>query len=288
MDNEPHIMLHQLERSGSGIKLGRWGDKDVDNDGSFHPHRHDHYTCMLLEHGEVDVLLDFENFKMSARTLFISYPGQVHQVLSSKNGNGWYLSFDDALIDNTVRNSLNSSLAEKISVTLGHREFKWFINLINSMRDLGEINDFPPHEVEHLLLSAFVSQAILSYQRRQLTEQINIVSRPFLITRRFKNLVRCNFRSIKKPGAYADLLNITVSYLNDTVKSVTGLSVTSTIQIEIIKEAQRLLNYTEMTVKEIATSLGYDDQKYFTRLFGKITGLSPGIYRSRSVNGKRV
>ncbi|WP_409012660.1 helix-turn-helix domain-containing protein [Dyadobacter sp. 3J3] len=67
--------------------------------------------------------------------------------------------------------------------------------------------------------------------------------------------------------------------MNDTAKAVTGFPLTYFIQQEVINKAQRLLYYSEMSIKEIAYTLGYEDDKYFIRLFGKSTGSSPAVFR---------
>ena len=42
-----------------------------------------------------------------------------------------------------------------------------------------------------------------------------------------------------------------------------------------------MLLYTSLNIKEIAINLGFDDYAYFTRLFTKVTGLSPTSYRKK-------
>ena len=37
-------------------------------------------------------------------------------------------------------------------------------------------------------------------------------------------------------------------------------------------------------IKEIAYSLGYEDDKYFIRLFGKTTGTSPASFRKNKIS----
>ena len=46
-----------------------------------------------------------------------------------------------------------------------------------------------------------------------------------------------------------------------------------------MKEAQLLLKNTDNPIQSIAFSVGYHDEKYFSRLFKKVTGLSPSEYR---------
>jgi YesN/AraC family two-component response regulator len=77
------------------------------------------------------------------------------------------------------------------------------------------------------------------------------------------------------------LLNISPVYLNEAVRKTTGMNVRQCIQNEIITQAKRLLFYTRMSVKEIAIELGYEDYAYFTRLFTKVSALSPVQFRKK-------
>lgn len=46
-------------------------------------------------------------------------------------------------------------------------------------------------------------------------------------------------------------------------------------------EAKRLLYYSQLTVKEIAHDLGYEDHSYFSRMFRKVTGVSAITFRDQ-------
>ncbi|WP_143166942.1 helix-turn-helix domain-containing protein [Pedobacter caeni] len=46
-----------------------------------------------------------------------------------------------------------------------------------------------------------------------------------------------------------------------------------------MREAQRLLRYSDLARKEIANVLGVEDAQYFNRLFSKIIRISPGEFR---------
>ena len=95
----------------------------------------------------------------------------------------------------------------------------------------------------------------------------------------FRDLLESNIRSNRSPSFYAGWLNITVAYLNEAVNSVLGTSVSHHIQNEIILLAKRQLVYTTDSIKEIAHSLGFNDYSYFTRLFTKVAGVSPTLFR---------
>ena len=105
------------------------------------------------------------------------------------------------------------------------------------------------------------------------------VSRHKEIVWEFRDLLENNIRINRSPSFYAGRLNITVAYLNEAVNAVLGTSVSRHIQDEIILQAKRKLVYTTASVKEIAHSLGFDDYSYFTRLFTKVVGVSPRLFR---------
>jgi two-component system response regulator YesN len=46
-----------------------------------------------------------------------------------------------------------------------------------------------------------------------------------------------------------------------------------------IEESQKLLAETNLPVKEIAVRVGYLDEKYYSKLFKKATGIKPTEYR---------
>ena len=51
-----------------------------------------------------------------------------------------------------------------------------------------------------------------------------------------------------------------------------------------IKEAARLLLFSQVSIDEIAENTGYLDRFHFTRVFRKQTGESPAAYRKRKLN----
>ena len=132
------------------------------------------------------------------------------------------------------------------------------------------------------LLNGFIYRVAAIFQL-QLNDQVqDYSSRNLEMTRKFRQLLTQQVLTCKQPSLYAHQLNVSVSHLNDTVKSVTGFSVTYHIQQAVLAEAQRLLVYTDLSIQEIATRLGYEDPKYFMRLFGKGVGLSPAKFRKNN------
>src|SRR5690606_30817838 len=98
----------------------------------------------------------------------------------------------------------------------------------------------------------------------------------------FTRLLETQFTKMKRPADYALQLHISVSYLNECVRNVTGFSVSYHIQQRIVLEAKRELYHSDKSVKEIAALLGYDDYAYFSRLFTKIAGMPALAFRNKT------
>lgn len=69
------------------------------------------------------------------------------------------------------------------------------------------------------------------------------------------------------------------SYLSHTFKKTTGLSLSDyTLRIRV-NEAKRLLVNTDETVTNIALQTGFNDSSYFSKVFKKLTNVSPNEFR---------
>ncbi|WP_203580115.1 GlxA family transcriptional regulator [Microbacterium hibisci] len=61
----------------------------------------------------------------------------------------------------------------------------------------------------------------------------------------------------------------------------TGVSPLAYVQRLRVEEAKRRLEQTEESVEAIGWHVGYEDPAFFRRLFKRVTGLPPGVYRKR-------
>jgi AraC family transcriptional activator of pobA len=284
------IPLHQLETGKVGIKVFRITSPDfllpLQHEAAG-PHRHDHYSCFFVEHGTIEMMVDFQHMQLAAGALLVSHPGQIHQLGMVKEFQGWVLLVDAKLLSSQLRSVIEQSWGVSL-LHLGVGEQEWFGHLFSVLyTSLMASNPFlVSAEVLPSLLHALLGQAAALLQSQQDVQAPQI--RSIWLTKKFRQLLQQHFFTCKKPADYADKMNLTVSYLNDNVKAVTGFSVSYFIQQEVLAEAQRLLFYTELSIKEIADRLGYEDPKYFIRFFGKRKGISPSLFRKNALSGKRI
>lgn len=291
MNKKEKIAVHRMDHWFSGVYIKPFGAEQSSGKAYeiSQPHRHDFYYCVLLDKGKMELEIDFEKVQLTDQTLFLSYPGQIHQVNSARMGEGWFLAFDPSMLDEQLKNILDQCLSEVILVPLSPEQSLSFFSFINH---LYTVYDHPTqlfHQtITHAMVTAFVYQIASAYLSRERFSMVRHSARSIELTKTFKQILRRNFKSMKKPSEFAARMNITVSYLNDTVRSVTGFPVTYYIQQELMREAQRLLYYSDLSVKEIAGTLGFEDAKYFNRLFSKVIGVSPGAFRKKGETAVHV
>ena len=93
-----------------------------------------------------------------------------------------------------------------------------------------------------------------------------------------------NFDRRFSVGELAAGLNIDKSYFCRLFKQRQGLTPTEWLTEYRLKKAVSLLQNTDLRIKEIALSVGFDDQLYFTRRFKRRFGTSPTAFRERMEN----
>lgn len=252
-----------------------------DNHDTHQPHRDSHYLIIMAEKGSFVFHLDFQQLNISEPTMMIISPGQVHHITHATNAKGMAIGFDPALIPPSLQPILEIGFNNPVNLDLLSTFFRQSMTIIAL---IDQINQNPSgaltsQAIQDLLrgLLSLIADQLLFIQKTN----IHIRDRSHSIERSFQGLLKQKFIHWKQPSKYAAELAISLAYLNDTVKSITGKSVTAHIQNMNILEAKRLLYRTDLNIKEIGYQLGYDDPVYFGKLFKKITKITPTAFRKQ-------
>ncbi len=78
---------------------------------------------------------------------------------------------------------------------------------------------------------------------------------------------------------YAELCGISESYFHTLFKRWSGLSPVDYRNRLRVAHAKSILQNSSMSIGEVASAVGFEDQFYFSRVFKAITGASPQKYR---------
>ncbi len=84
----------------------------------------------------------------------------------------------------------------------------------------------------------------------------------------------------RSPSYYAQRLNVSAKYLSDTIRRLTGQSVSHYIEAHATPIIKNYLNNTDLSVTQIAERMDFSTPTYFARYARKLLGMSPKEYRA--------
>ncbi|ADF51090.1 transcriptional regulatory protein, AraC-type [Zunongwangia profunda SM-A87] len=196
-------------------------------------------------------------------------PKQVHNWSYSKNSNGYIAIFDKHLFKELtdVPEQAYFDLSAKNTAVLQPT----FEHLIQESKHTDQLS-------QKTILQG-ISYILLQLKRlAQEAPQNNTFPSKDLL--KFSKLVAQNLGKNLSVAHYAAQLHITVDKLNHICKQHYAQSPKTIILEKKITEAKRLLYFTDLSVKEIAFRLGFEDSSYFSRIFKQKTSLSPTQFKS--------
>ncbi|MEO3245504.1 helix-turn-helix domain-containing protein, partial [Parabacteroides distasonis] len=103
------------------------------------------------------------------------------------------------------------------------------------------------------------------------------------IYRKFIQLVVEHYTTEHSVSFYAAQLNLSLPHFCTTIKKAIGLTPLEIISSIITMDAKAQLRSTDLTVKEIAFSLGFNNLSFFNKYFRQHTGMTPQEYRRMKI-----
>ncbi len=118
-----------------------------------------------------------------------------------------------------------------------------------------------------------------SYARSQDEYIMRPADRRTEIYQDYCQLVLKHYQEWHHVGQYAEAMRLTLPHLCSTIKSVSNRTAGDIIIDAILTDAKAQLKITNLQIKEIALSLGFENVAFFNRFFKTHTGQTPKSYR---------
>lgn len=240
------------------------------------PHRHTFYELVYVTEGSGSHVIDLVESPLRPPQLAVILPGQVHHWERIANLRGWVILFtEDFLLEHPDDHDTLRMLGGQPCPQLEEDETAGLGSLIAEM--CAEYEAASAGFVS--VLRAQLHVLLVRAGRLPCVSTTKATSRPAVVTQEFTRLLGQALRSRPPVGGYAERLGISVAYLNEAVKQVTGLTPGQHIRQAHILEAKRLLSGTDLAVRQIAREVGFGDPAYFSHFFRRETGMTPGGFR---------
>lgn len=246
------------------------------------------YKFVWVTAGEIELNVDHQSILLKAGQL-ITLSHLHHLEFERIDGTYFALMFNSnfyCIYGNDHEVSCNGLLFHGSShvmiFDLSDQERHKIDTLTGIMQEEFGSHDHLQDEMLRVLLKRFIILCTRMAENRQGVRKQN--SMQFETIRKFYVLVDTWFKEKKQVQEYADMLNKSPKTLANLLSTYQQPSAIRVIHNRIQAEAQRLLLYTSKSSKEIAMSLGFEDQATFSRFFKNATGLSATEYRKKNKN----
>jgi AraC-like DNA-binding protein len=276
---EENIAFHVYEVKGKTIQNMEYPHSTQQ------PHRHSYYEICIFINGAGQHMIDFKTFSIQSHSIHFLTPGQVHLISREEEYHGFLVVFSRefyslGLQDEDLLMTLpffNNNTADPV-LNLDKEEFVEILDIIDHLR-----RDYKrDSEIREDVLRSYLHIMLLKcryFFNRNYYDKTVISDPSFIKVNNFRKAVEQHFRELHFVKDYADRLHESPVHLNKLVKNITGENAGECIIQRIVLEAKRLLIYTDLSNKEIAFKMNYDDPSYFSRLFRKKVGMSPSDFR---------
>ncbi|MBZ4192254.1 helix-turn-helix domain-containing protein [Niabella beijingensis] len=238
----------------------------------------DFYVFLLFEKCSGTHSIDFVEYKEKDLQVHISFPGQIHSWNTGPDACGHKLFIS--------KHQVEAFLFEtQFSYAKANR-----YPVIDISQEMFEKLDLEFKAVQEEVAEASVSWDVVTLRAQLIAIMINqlveeqfrkdaVMRKTSLLLLKFNALMGKYFLGQKSVNYYAKQLSVTSSYLSALCKKQLGVSAKELIDQRVLLEAKRLLQGSDMTIKEIAYHLGFSEMAYFSNYIKSKTGFYPRQFR---------
>lgn len=263
--------VHPLKNKKTDISISDISHKTLYD--SYKIHRHTYYEVFLFEDGKGgEQLIDFNTYKVEAKMLYIVAPNQVHLLERLKGEDGILLQFTPEYLSTAIPSisaDLLFTFKSNPAIKLTDNEFD---NLIHSFQYLKKLGASTENLKDEKLRHFF---SFTMYQILGILDNNNINSKKDSLTLQFLKLAENQFTELRHIGKYANMLHISNTKLNTSIKKDLGKTPLQILHNLLIVEIKRLIIIEQLSHKEISHRLHFDSQSSYSRFVYKQLGCNP-------------
>lgn len=159
-------------------------------------------------------------------------------------------------------------ISDKFSVPAGPHTEYLFNTVVDNYKDKSAAARMKVQGALNLIMSDFIGDVAI--ERGSITKFEGVLK-----------YINEHYRERISLDTLAGLMNISTMYFSNFFKKVFNISPKQYILNKRLTESQRLLLETKMSVKEIAYSVGFENENYFSEYFSSKIGVSAQRFRNR-------
>jgi len=237
----------------------------------------------FMVRGTAKATLDITQYEFKQNDVLLMQPGSfllIHEF--SEDALVYYLLFSSKFLEkNTFTSRMSLVQANVVNPIISLPEDRAAV--IKGMADvLMQASNCRPSMLSPTkMVPVFnlLQASYLDYLRTHQNEPDRPLDRKTEIYCEYNSLVMKHYAEWHHVSRYAEAMRLTLPHLCSTIKAVSGKTAGDMIVDAILTDAKAQLKITNLQVKEIALSLGFDNVAFFNRFFKAHTGMTPKSYR---------
>jgi AraC family transcriptional activator of pobA len=257
--------------------------------------RHKPFIKVLYLPEGYSLTVDFKQFATKRPSLFFVNSNQYLRIEKEGAQEGYFIYYNRDFYCIQIHDAevacdglLFNNIFEMPMTVLPDKEIALVESIFHQIEDEFVNPDSSQEEMIRIHLKQLIIKATRIWKVQQLGVLNTEPSKEIDFFRDFSRLVDIHFRTKHTVADYADILGVAPKTLSNKFNRLELAQPNDIIKDRIILEAKRLLGYSNLSVKEIAYSLGYEDPAYFNRLFTNKVGDTPTHFKKKYLQGKNV
>lgn len=234
----------------------------------------DHYTIHFILSGQGEFTSDNVTLKLSKNQCFLIYPDTLVSYQADSN-NPWkycWVGFHGLKADYYINQIGFSKRSPAIQCKKDN-------NILYAAEELiKEHSDFRLRPKNDLYATSLLYRFLAEVDNSSLSDKIRVNSKEEYVKKAVNFIVR-NYSNRICIEDIARYIGIDRKYLSSLFRKTLNLSPQEYLINYRINKACEFLTKDGLLIKDIASSVGYEDPLHFTRIFRKIKGKSPTQYR---------
>lgn len=268
--------------SGNFIDLGmyQYGYEQCEPGHSFGPATRNHYLFHYIISGTGTLMADnakgeTQTYSIKSGQGFLIFPGQITTYISDQNLPWEYvwIEFDGLRVKEAIdltELSVNTPVYHSHSKDLREQLMNEMLYIVHHAKES------PFHLIGHLYL--FLDYLTQSAKSTKLV-QSNKMSDYYI--KEAINYIEQNFQNNITIEDIAAVCGINRSYFGKIFRNSIGRSPQEFLMNYRMVKATELLKLTSLSIAEIGSAVGYENQLHFSRAFKTIYGVSPREWRNQ-------
>jgi len=238
----------------------------------------------FMVRGTAKATINITHYEFQQNDVLMLEPGSfllIHEF--SEDALVYYILFSSAFLDKhsfNNRMSLEAMQLQSPILQLNEEHSDLVTAMFNVL--LKAMNCRPSALTEEKMLHVFnilqISYAEIGHEQENV--QTEVIDRATMLYQKFSKLVIAHYHEWHRVSQYASAMRITLPHLCATIKHASGKTASDIIDEAILTDAKAQLKLSDLQVKEIAMSLGFDNEAFFYRYFKAHTGITPKVYRN--------